>query len=102
MPTEIKISTGHPDAGRIYAQALARVTAERDALHADLTARDQRVADLEGLLQETISAWAATQFGDPPTELAKVIARIKPALNPTPKPHTCCGNCPAGCIGAKP
>lgn len=27
----ITISTGHPDAGRIYAEALDRVTAERDA-----------------------------------------------------------------------
>lgn len=29
--SEIEISTGHPDAGRIYAEALDRVTAERDA-----------------------------------------------------------------------
>ncbi|WP_411835673.1 hypothetical protein ACLBNB_20085 [Pseudomonas chlororaphis subsp. aurantiaca] len=87
----------------VIASDFYRVTAERDALQADLAARDQRVDELEGLLQETISAWAATQFGDPPTKLAKVIARIKLALNPTPKPHTCCGSCPAGCtIGAKP
>ncbi|KAA5842302.1 hypothetical protein F2A37_16690 [Pseudomonas chlororaphis] len=64
-----------------------RVAAEREALQQRLNATDQRVDELEGLLQETISAWAATQFGDPPTELAKVIARIKPALNHTPKPQ---------------
>lgn len=29
--SEITISTGHPDAGRVYAEALDRVTAERDA-----------------------------------------------------------------------
>lgn len=29
--SEITISTGHPDAGRIYAEALDRVTTERDA-----------------------------------------------------------------------
>lgn len=38
--SEITISTGHPDAGRIYAEALDRVTAERDALQLRLTAAD--------------------------------------------------------------
>lgn len=100
MPTEIRISTGHPDAGRIYAQALARVTAERDALQADLAERGQRVDELEGLLKE---AWSYAQHPQnvvaTPSELGKL---IDAALNPTPKPHTCCGSCPAGCIGAKP
>ncbi|WP_178082612.1 MULTISPECIES: hypothetical protein [Pseudomonas] len=77
-------------------ELLKQAQAERDALQADLTKTDQRVDEFEGLLQETISAWAATQFGDPPTELAKVIARIKPALNPTQKPNACCDSCSAG------
>ena len=34
--SEITISTGHPDAGRIYAEALDRVIAERDALRETL------------------------------------------------------------------
>lgn len=52
--SEIMISTGHPDAGRIYAEALHRVTAERDALQALLTAADERadvlVTALAGML----------------------------------------------------
>lgn len=108
---------------------LDRVTAERDALQADLDTKDQRVDELEGLLKE---AWSYAQHPQnvvaTPSELGK---RIDAALNPTPKPnhvhdggnhqrgavrtdgyfsqgdgggavHTCCGSCPAGCIGAKP
>lgn len=52
--SEIMISTGHPDAGRIYAEALHRVTAERDSLQALLTAADERadvlVTALAGML----------------------------------------------------
>lgn len=44
--SEITISTGHPDAGRIYAEALDRVTAERDA------ALGREVA-----LKETLERW---------------------------------------------
>ncbi|MEX2901360.1 hypothetical protein AB3967_08520 [Pseudomonas rhodesiae] len=36
--SEITISTGHPDAGRVYAEALDRVTDERDALQTSLDA----------------------------------------------------------------
>lgn len=52
--SDIKISTGHPDAGRIYAQALKRVTAERDALQQRLTVQDQRVDELETRLDEAV------------------------------------------------
>lgn len=54
--SEITISTGHPDAGRIYAEALDRVTAERDALQALLTAADERADVLEGLLRTSLVA----------------------------------------------
>ncbi|MFJ2680928.1 hypothetical protein [Pseudomonas sivasensis] len=51
--SEITISTGHPDAGRIYAEALHRVTAERDALQVLLTAADERADVLGGQLAES-------------------------------------------------
>lgn len=46
--SEITISTGHPDAGRIYAEALGRVTAERDA------ALGREAALLEDLAQKVV------------------------------------------------
>ncbi|NMY23497.1 hypothetical protein [Pseudomonas sp. WS 5410] len=47
--SEITISTGHPDAGRAYAEALDRVTAENSALQALLTAADEENDALKGL-----------------------------------------------------
>lgn len=43
--SEINISTGHPDAGRVYADAYEQVKAERDALQQLLNASDQQVDD---------------------------------------------------------
>lgn len=103
---EIKISTGHPDAG-------------------DLDAKDQRVDELEGLLR------LARQFvvngidlgyiqmpdADTPDPAHYLVPKIDAALNPpadypgcsgTPSDcpenegYGCCGSCPSGCIGAKP
>lgn len=48
--SEIKISTGHPDAGRIYAEALDRVTAERDGLQISLNTADQSIDDLNAAI----------------------------------------------------
>ncbi|EIM13825.1 hypothetical protein [Pseudomonas chlororaphis] len=88
----------------------AQVIRERAALQADLDARDQRVDELEGLLR------LARQFVvngidlgyikmpdvDTPDPAHDLVPKIDAALNPTPKPHTCCGSCPACTIGAKP
>lgn len=77
----------------------------------DLTARDQRADELEGLLR------LARQFvvngidlgyiqmpdTDTPDPAHDLVPKIDAALKPTPKPRTCCGSCPAGCtVGAKP
>lgn len=47
--SEITISTGHPDAGRVYAEALDRVTAERDALQHRLTAADEELDQCQSM-----------------------------------------------------
>ncbi|WP_277593653.1 hypothetical protein [Pseudomonas chlororaphis] len=110
MPTENQIkrytvaglvqSSENPTMQFVTVVDFNRVAAERDALQADLDAKDQRVDELEGVLRE---AWSYAQHPQnvvaTPSELGK---RIAASLNPTPKPHTCCGSCPAGCIGAKP
>lgn len=110
--SETTISTGHPDAGRIYAEALTRVTAERDAALAELgryqslfnqaqkaidrlnelhrkrmaeigrslTAADERVDLLEGLVGEVLDA-----VGREPLDLDAVLrlrARMRAALKP--------------------
>lgn len=96
--SDIKISTGHPDAGRIYAQALDRLTAERDALQADLDDRDQRVDELEGLLREVLHYDSCQRTGVG-FNLGGLLQRIQTALSarakPNRKPNTCCGSCPA-------
>ena len=58
--SEITISTGHPDAGRIYAEALDRVTAERDALQQRLTAADERWDRLAALTNDDLIKIART------------------------------------------
>ncbi|MEW7854741.1 hypothetical protein AB2M95_02430 [Pseudomonas chlororaphis] len=112
MPTENKIQryTFKGAAGEyVYAPIFDRVSAERDALQADLTERDQRVDELEGLLR------LARQFvvngidlgyiqmpdTDTPDPAHDLVPKIDAVLNPAPNP-TCCGSCPAGCIGEKP
>lgn len=95
-----------------------RVAAERDALLAGLDAKDQQAASLEKALKfyadrehyhfesgnwDTVSGEPLNILwnGDEPDFIEDgSVARA--ALNPTPKPHTCCGSYPAGCIGAKP
>ena len=52
--SEITISTGHPDAGRIYAEALDRVIAERDALRETLETAIQ-LKPTKGLWQKVRS-----------------------------------------------
>jgi len=57
--SEITISTGHPDAGRIYAEALDRVTAERDAALASLDSADasaQALHEVIARLQQRLTA----------------------------------------------
>lgn len=78
--SEVTISTGHPDAGRIYAEALDRVTAERDAPQARLTAADERADVLEGLLREALPALylAAGAFKSVKPIHNKVRAALKP------------------------
>ncbi|MNJ32576.1 hypothetical protein D3C77_272430 [compost metagenome] len=50
--SKIVICTGHPGAGRIYAEELERVTAERDQLQRDKNITDQRVDDLESAIKK--------------------------------------------------
>ncbi|MGA3827246.1 hypothetical protein [Pseudomonas chlororaphis] len=73
---------------------------ERDALQADLDAKDQRVDELLEIAQ-TLTVQLHEALGN--TKYHEDCIRDLAALNPTPKPHTCCGSCPAGCnSGAKP
>lgn len=46
-------------------------------------AAERQVGELEALLIEALKAWELIQYGDPPVELAKVMARARAALNPT-------------------
>ncbi len=70
--SEVTISTGHPDAGRIYAEALDRVTAERDAGLAREAALAQNLKYAEqGYLSIAESADASAQT------LHEVISRLK-------------------------
>lgn len=70
--SEITISTGHPDAGRIYAEALDQVTAERDAGLAREAALAQNLKYAEqGYLSIAESADASAQT------LHEVITRLK-------------------------
>ena len=56
--SEITISTGHPDAGRIYAEALDRVTAERDAA----LGREAALIDqLDAALRQVKANWDYAQ-----------------------------------------
>ncbi len=48
---EISMSTGHPDAGRVYAQELHRVRAERDALQQRLNETDAENDRLRSMLE---------------------------------------------------
>lgn len=70
--SEVTISTGHPDAGRIYAEALDQVTAERDAGLAREAALAQNLKYAEqGYLSIAESADASAQT------LHEVISRLK-------------------------
>lgn len=70
--SEVTISTGHPDAGRIYAEALDQVTAERDAGLAREAALAQNLKYAEqGYLSIAESADASAQT------LHEVITRLK-------------------------
>ncbi|UVE47574.1 hypothetical protein KS461_09885 [Pseudomonas chlororaphis] len=78
----------------------AQVIRERAALQSDLNERDQRVDELLEIAQ-TLTVQLHEALGN--TEYHEDCIRDLAALNPTLKPHTCCGSCPAGCtIGAKP
>ncbi|AZD86566.1 hypothetical protein C4K14_3742 [Pseudomonas chlororaphis subsp. aureofaciens] len=75
-----------------------RVAAEREALQQRLTAQDQRVDELEGLLREVLHYDHCQRTGAG-FNLGGLLQRIHTALITKP---TCCGSCQAGCtIGAK-
>ncbi|WP_447775186.1 hypothetical protein [Pseudomonas chlororaphis] len=101
---------GHQPVQYVLGETFNRVKAEREALQADLDAKDQRVDELEGLLR------LARQFvvngidlgyiqmpdTDTPDPAHDLVPKIDAVLNPAPNP-TCCGSCPAGCtVGANP
>ena len=69
--SEVKISTGHPDAGRIYAEALDRVTAERDAerRRADVAVADANDAESAG---KKVSELLATRTAERDAALAEL------------------------------
>ncbi|KRP84855.1 hypothetical protein TX25_28735 [Pseudomonas lactis] len=71
-----------------------RVTAERDALQALLTAADERPDVLEGLIGEVLDA-----VGREPLDLDAVLrlrARMRAALKPAEAPRNQCDGCQAG------
>lgn len=88
----------HGAAGEyVYAPIFDRVTAEREALQASLTVRDQRADELEGLLRDARryveSAWPDGVHSYRKNSLSgDLLRKIDAAINPTPKP-TCCGSC---------
>ena len=79
----------------VMAADFDRVTAERDALQALLTAADERADVLEGLLREAMPALdlAASAFKSAMPVRSKVRAALKPA-EPAKEGHVCtgCGN----------
>lgn len=85
----------------VGAKDFDRVVAERDALQQRLSTVDQRLDELEGLLQDARryveSAWPDGVHSYRKNSLSgDLLGQIDAALNPT------YGSCPAGCIGAKP
>ncbi|KAA8702835.1 hypothetical protein [Pseudomonas proteolytica] len=87
--SEITISTGHPDAGRIYAEALTRVTAERDALQALLTAEDERADSAITFVTRLIEC-AGRQPSIATGYLRDILDTLKPA-EPAKDEHVCNG-----------
>jgi len=94
------VETEFDDAQYVGVADFDRVLAEREALQQRLTKTDQRVDELEGLL---LAWYEANAKGLVKVDDAAyhIVTATAEALNPIPKP-TCCGACPAGCIGAKP
>lgn len=78
-----------------------RVSAEIEAIQQCLIKTDQRVDNFVRAVRELLSN-AINSDGAGEMVVQRIdVDDLRNLLNPTPKP-TCCGACPAGCIGAKP
>lgn len=104
---KITISTGHPDAGRVYAEAYDAASAREEALREEvaganrrlgvcinqieeqqhrLTVAEQRAGELGELLSDCVNEFSTSEASQFELEmLNKMLAALKPAA----EPHKC-------------